>query len=68
MADSLVECMGADADRSPAQVELAHVDGIERCIPGFLPSGKDVRICDRIVTQGVLGDIILAGSYVLQQG
>jgi hypothetical protein len=63
----LVEGMGADADGGPSQVELAHVDGVERGVPGVPPHGQDVRFGDGVIIQGVLGHEILRGDHVLHQ-
>ena len=60
-----VEGVGADADRRPAEVVLADVDGVERRVPGVLPLREDVGFGDRRVVQGEIRDVGLAVDDVL---
>ncbi len=59
--------MGADSDRSPAQVVFAHIHRVESRVPGSLPPGEDLGFEDRIVLQRILGDVVLAGGHILEQ-
>ncbi len=67
VVDGLVEGVGADPDGGPAQVELAHVDRVERGIPGLLPLLEDLLFLDRVVVQVVLGHVLLARHDVSHQ-
>ena len=49
--DRLVEGVGRDPDRGPAEVVLADVDRVERRVPGFVAARKDVVLGDRVVVQ-----------------
>ena len=66
VVDGLVEGVGADADGRPAEVVLADVDRVEGGVPGVPARGQDVGLGDRVVAQGVLGDIGLAVDDVLR--
>ncbi len=65
VVDRLVEGVGADADRGPAEVELADVDGVERGVPGLAAAREDVGVRDRVVVQRKLGDVVLRVADVL---
>ena len=65
VVDRLVEGVGADADRGPAEVELADVDGVERGVPGFAPTRQDVRVGYGVVAQGEMTDVVLRVADVL---
>ena len=67
VVDGLVEGVGADPDGGPSQVELAHVDRVERGIPGFLPLLEDLLFLDGVVVQVVLGHVHLARHDVADQ-
>jgi len=57
--------MGADADRCPAEIELADVDGVEGRVPGVGARGEHLLLGDRIGAQGELGDVHLGLDDVL---
>ncbi|MDH3517969.1 MAG: hypothetical protein OEM66_03495, partial [Acidimicrobiia bacterium] len=65
--DGFVEGVGADADRSPAQVVLADVDGIESGVPCLISPGQEVLLPDRVIHEFVFGDEVLAVNDVLDQ-
>ena len=57
--DRLVEGVLADADRGEAEVELADVDGVQRCVEGVLAGVQDVVGSDRVVIEAKLADEVL---------
>ncbi len=59
--------MGADADAGPAQVEFTHVDGVEGVVPGILAHGKNVRLGNGVIVEGILGHIALHVDDVFDQ-
>ncbi len=56
VVDRLVEGVGADADRGPAEVVLADVDRVERRVPGLGPPHEDLGVGDRVVLEPEGGD------------
>lgn len=67
VVDGLVEGVRADPDGGPPQVELAHVDRVERGVPGLLAALEDLALLDGVVVQVVLGHVHLAGDDVAHQ-
>ena len=65
MIQRLVEGVRADADGTPAQVILPHVDGIHRRAPRFQALGKDLGLGYLVVVQGIVGHVILGAAHVL---
>ena len=63
--DRLVEGVGADADRGPAEIELADIDGVERAVPGLAAARQDVGLGDRVVVEREVGDVVLRVAEVL---
>uniref|UniRef100_UPI003219BEC7 sigma 54-interacting transcriptional regulator n=1 Tax=Mycolicibacterium poriferae TaxID=39694 RepID=UPI003219BEC7 len=64
VVDRLVEGVRADADRRPAQVELADVHSIECGVPCVFPSLDDILFAHRIIVKSVVGDIRLCVHHI----
>ena len=63
--DRFVEGMGADADRGPAEIEFADVDGVERGVPRLAAARQDVGLADRVVVECKVSDVVLRVADVL---
>ena len=59
MCHRFIKGMSADADRGPAEIELADVDGVEGHVPGGGTHGEHFLIGDRVGAQSELGDVHL---------
>ena len=67
VGDRLVHGVGADADGAPAQVVLAHIDGVECGVEGPGPAVQHVGLGDGVVAKRVVGDVVLRVHHVLFQ-
>src|SRR4051794_2411445 len=67
MRDRLVERVLADPDRREAEVELAHVDGVERGVERFAAGMQDVFRANRIVVELERRDVVLRVDDVLHE-
>ena len=57
--------MRANTNRGPAEVVLAKIDRVERRVPGFGASTKNICLGDRVIVQSKLGDKVLGVADVL---
>ena len=67
VGDGLVQRVLADAHRGEAQVELAHVHGVQRGVEGGLAGVQHVGLGDRVLVQLELADVRLRVHHVLDQ-
>ena len=67
VGDRLVHGVGAHADRTPAQVVFADVDGVQGGVERVRAAVQQVGLGDRVVLQRVIGDVVLRIHHVLDQ-